>query len=275
MTTTPPPLPTSTPAGQPQPQDAPEVDTRQVIRWITTPTSQLQAQPKPAEPTIRPLFRAAAPILTVLDDGSLETGEDHRIRTDRLVIGRTEGDILIPTDNAISFRHAEIRRTQNDGQAVWYLHDLDTSNGTFVRVNGGKIGSDTLLTLGMRRFRLKRPFAEVTQQQDDGTRELDLLSSSADIWPTLVESREGDSGLAFPLQKAKVTIGSLGGGCDIEIDDPHLASHHATLLQTGPGSWRIKAEESVNGTLVSLKKVRLTEHCFFRCGEQLFRFVIP
>jgi len=249
-----------------------------VIRWITTPTSQLQAQPpapKPVEAISRPLFRAAVPILTVLDDGSLETGEDHRIRTDRFVIGRTEGDIRIPNDNAISFRHAEIRRTQNDGQAVWYLHDLDTSNGTFVRVNGGKIGSDTRLTLGVRRFRLKLPFADVAHQQAEGTRELDSVSGSADIWPTLVESRESDASLAFPLQKAKVTIGRLGGGCDIEIDDPHLASHHATLLQTAPGSWRIKAEESVNGTWVSLKKVRLTEHCFFRCGEQLFRFVIP
>src|SRR5262249_44092885 len=57
----------------------------------------------PFKPTRRPPMA----LLCYLDDGS-EDGEWFRMRTDRFVIGRTEGDVRIPHDGMISPRHAEI-----------------------------------------------------------------------------------------------------------------------------------------------------------------------
>ena len=61
-------------------------------------------------PLFRPILRPPTPILTVCDDGS-ESGESVRIRKDRFVIGRTEGDLVIPHDTQISGRHAELRQS--------------------------------------------------------------------------------------------------------------------------------------------------------------------
>ena len=45
-------------------------------------------------------------LLTVFDDGKTE-GEDIRLRGNRFLIGRTEGDLQIPHDNLMSAKHAE------------------------------------------------------------------------------------------------------------------------------------------------------------------------
>ena len=259
--------------------EPPEVETRQVVRWITTPTSQLQRQ-QPQPPTVerplRPTVRPPVAVLTILDDGSLETGEDIRIRTERFVIGRESGDLVLPNDRAISASHAEIRRIDNHGRAEWRLVDLGTSNGTFVRVVGGTLYPETVMMLGLRQFQLSPAFAALaTAQAADGTQQLDTSAAAASAWPTLVEKTDRDNKLVFPLRRAKVTIGLTGGGCDIEIDDPHLAKHHATIEQNAPGIWTVRSAESINGTWLSLTKAKLTACCFFRCGEQLFRFVLP
>ena len=55
---------------------------------------------------VPPRLRPPTPILTIYDDGS-EEGEVIRIRQDRFIIGRTEGDLIIPNDSQISSHHAE------------------------------------------------------------------------------------------------------------------------------------------------------------------------
>lgn len=260
--------------------EPPEVETRQVVKWITTPTSQLlRQQPPPAAPAVekplRPRLRPPVPVLTVLDDGSLETGDDIRLRSDVFVIGRDSGDCVLPHDTALSARHAEIRHVDDRGQKSWRLIDLDSFNGTFARVAGGVIYPETVIMIGLRQFQLTMPFGQEAGGGEAGTRQLDVSESVTSSWPTLTEKTKRDDGLSFPLREAKVTIGRQGGGCDIEIDDPHLANHHATLEQTFSGQWRVKAQECLNGTWLSLRRAKLTECCFFRCGEQVFRFVIP
>ena len=267
-------------AGHVLENEPPEVETRQVLRWITTSTSQLQRQQVPAPPPlvaqpIRPVHRAPVPVLTALDDGSLDAGEDFRIRGERFVIGRETGDLVLPNDRAISSSHAEIRRVDNRGRTEWRLLDLGTSNGTFVRVVGGTLYPATIMMLGPRQFRLSSPHALAGGIEGAGTRELDTSAAAANVWPVLEEKSDRDGRLSFPLRQVKVTIGRQGGGCDIQIDDPHLAAHHATLEQTEPGVWRIQSQESLNGTWLSLTKAKLTACCFFRCGEHIFRFVLP
>ena len=50
-----------------------------------------------ATPLTRPVLRASMALLHVIDDGR-ETGETVRMRGDRLVIGRHEGDVVVPHD---------------------------------------------------------------------------------------------------------------------------------------------------------------------------------
>jgi len=68
----------------------------------------------PFQPTVRPPIA----FLTVFDDGKTEA-EVIRIRENRFVIGRTEGELRIPIDGRISGRHVEITH-----QVVGGLHRL-------------------------------------------------------------------------------------------------------------------------------------------------------
>src|SRR5262245_7282821 len=102
-----------------------------------------RAEPIPArtptrmEPTgddataFRPHRRSPMAMFCICDDGNAD-GEWVRIRTDRFVIGRTEGHCTIPFDSLINASHAEISRINENGKAVWYLTDLHSSTGTFV-----------------------------------------------------------------------------------------------------------------------------------------------
>ena len=54
------------------------------------------------EQTCRPVIRPAVPILTMIDDGSIDEGKQIRIRTDGFVIGRSSGDLKIPNHATMS-----------------------------------------------------------------------------------------------------------------------------------------------------------------------------
>ena len=88
--------------------------------------------------TFRPTRRPPMATLCILDDGR-DDGEWVRIRGDKVVIGRTEGDVCIPHDTMISSRHAEIIRQAVQGSYRWYLKDLKSTNGTYVRVAGAML----------------------------------------------------------------------------------------------------------------------------------------
>jgi hypothetical protein len=142
--------------------EVPEVETQQVVRSITEQTT---AQPLPIgslnDLPIRPTLRPAVPAPTVLDDGSLENGENIRLRGETFLIGRSEGDLVIPSDRTMSGKHAEIRRVDERDQPAWLLVDLDTANGTFVRVTSACLYSDAVVSLGTGRCRLAHPSVDL------------------------------------------------------------------------------------------------------------------
>ncbi len=101
------------------------------------PAAAPQPPPSPSAPAARPYrptFRPPVALLTICDDGKSD-GEIVRIRTDHFVIGRTEGDFLIPHDGLISGQHAEITRQRVGEGYRWVVTDLQTKNGLFVRVS--------------------------------------------------------------------------------------------------------------------------------------------
>lgn len=102
--------------------------------------------------------------------------------------------------------------------------------------------------------------------------ELERLFAEA---AALVEISGREPGRAFPLHAAQIAIGRDARRCQIVLDDPGLAGLHAELLQEPDGGWRIVAAPSMNGVWISTRSTRLTACCYFQCGEQRFKFVVP
>lgn len=77
---------------------------------------------------VSPLRSYRFRLLQILEGGQI--GRIHASPINELVLGREEGDMLFPDDLNVSARHARI--TRDDKGLV--LEDLDSSNGTYVRV---------------------------------------------------------------------------------------------------------------------------------------------
>jgi pSer/pThr/pTyr-binding forkhead associated (FHA) protein len=253
---------------------------RRIVKWVSeSDPFGRGGEPKYApedDHDFRPVLRPPVPVLTVLDDGSLEQGDDVRLRREQCSIGRTSGDVQLPNDTSVSGNHAEIRRTSWNGGFQWHLHDLNSVNGTFVRCVRAVLHQNAVLILGARRFRLRNPLKPNSlPAAGHQTNLLDGMHISGTVWPVLVEASAKPGAVEFPLRSERLVIGRAGGGADIELDDPLLANRHAELKRLRDGTWMISAETTRNGIWVSVSAVGLTPYCFFRCGEQRFRFVIP
>ena len=254
------------------------IETFQIVKWIAGPATGNQQIPEllaANEETYRPVIRPAVPILTVLDDGSVDEGEQIRLRTESFVIGRSSGDLVIPNDATMSGRHAEIRLTTSRGQRQWTLHNLESVNGTFVRVGNATLADDSIIILGSRRFRIEKPLAKEPEPPNEGTFRIDQQADSEQLWPILTESSGKPNCLRFPLQTPQVTIGRKGGGCHIQLDDPLVATLHAELIADPSGNWKIMGKKTRNGVWVNAVSTPLASCCFFQCGEQRFKFVLP
>lgn len=245
-----------------------------VLNGPVTGSHQIPELLAATEETYRPL-RRRVPILTVLDDGSIDEGDQIRIRKDSFVIGRTIGDLVIPNDDTMSSRHAEIRMNNIAGQRQWTLHNLESVNGTFVRVGSAVLADNTIMILGSRRFRIEKPVAKKSKPLSDSTIRLDQQADSEQVWPILTESLMRPDCLRFSLQAPQLSIGRKGGGCHIELDDPLVATLHAELIADTSGSWKLIGKKTRNGVWVTATTTTLASCCFFQCGEQRFKFVIP
>lgn len=146
------------------------------------------------------MIRPAVPILTVIDDGSVDEGEQIRIRKDSFVIGRSSGDLTSPNNATMSGRHAEITLTVSRGQREWTLHTLESVNGTFVRVGTAALADETIIILKSRRFRLQKPALKEPDQNGDDIFRIDQHADSRQLWPTLAESSGKPNSLRFPLR---------------------------------------------------------------------------
>ena len=239
---------------------------KQILSWLGDEDSH----------EFRPVLRPPVPVLTVLDDGSQETGEEHRIRTESFSIGRTTGHLVLPNDPSLSGTHAEIRRLPWKGAYQWHLCDLGSVNGSFVRSLRSVFYETSVMIIGSRRFRLRNPLRpSVKHVSTTDTNRMDAVSAPETVWPVLIEASEKPDAIQLPLRSEAMTIGRTGGGADIELDDPLVADTHATLKRMPDGSWLMVAEPTRNGVWVSISSIMLTGNCLFRLGEQRFRFTLP
>lgn len=227
----------------------------------------------------RSLTRPSMAVLTALDDGSTQDGESWRLRRTRTTIGRVSGEIVIPHDPDISGEHAQIvQRSQSEG-SQWQLVDLNSTNGTFLRVSGIVLRSGKEILVGSRRFVFSDPGpatgtaapagdARQTRRQE-GPGLMNLLN----LGPRLIEQTADGDDREFPLQHDGGIIGRDPRCCAIAFtDDPFLDPQHARIRKDKRGRWIMDDLNTVNGVWIRVSQVPLDASTEFMIGGQRFRF---
>lgn len=259
-------------------------DARLVVMANIPPAAD--EKPPPITSPYRPTQRPPLALLTVLDDGKND-GEIVRLRSDRYVIGRSEGDLLIPHDQQISARHVEVTRQHVGEKYRWVVTDLQSSNGLFLRVSRTALSDKTEFLAGMGRYRFETPTSILAETVDalppdaphGSTQPLGIEAASL-LQPALIELVGGKVLSRLPLVKEEYWIGS-DTICEIcRASDPFIEPLHIHLYRKvsdawgnlkSKNVWHAQNNKTANGLWLKVAQITVTDSCSFQIGEQRFR----
>lgn len=250
---------------------------RQAAPPQRTPTVK-EARPQIQPLSFRPVTRAPMALLCIFDDGSNE-GEWIRIRMDITVLGRVEGDVVIPHDGMMSARHAQISREVENGTYRWYLTDLQSTNGTFIRVGDAPLKTGQELLIGGNRYRFEAPTPGAASQaegaEEQGTRGWHSVTAT-DLIPSLVKvTPQGDAQRLF-LKDSENWIGADAARCAVVLaDDPLVSPRHLRIYKDKKGNWHVENAKSQNGSWIRVNRIPIDGQGQFQLGEQRFLVRIP
>ena len=255
---------------------------RDLMPTAGKPTTELDSDASSQPLRYRPLNRPPMALLVALDDGSSQVGEVWRIRSGRHIIGRVRGDTVIGHDGDMSAEHAQITRQWRDGAYRWQLADLDSTNGTFLRVGRARLRDGKELVLGGRRYALRTPPAAAEDATagapDAGTRHRHHAPNATvheHLLPRLVELTPQGDGPQFPLPQDSVYVGSDPQQCQVVIrGDRTLDAKHCRVFRDPEGRWFVEDTNSLNGVWVRIRCATLSQRCEFQLGEQRFSFKV-
>jgi pSer/pThr/pTyr-binding forkhead associated (FHA) protein len=239
----------------------------------TAPAAAKAAPDSTAVSMYRPTSRPPVAHLIVCDDGRTE-GEIIHLRADRFVIGRTEGDFLIPHDSLISGRHVEITRQPTGNRYRWVVTDLNSMNGMFVRVSRAALSDRSEFLVGAGRYRLETPETMTIDHIPTGEGTLGWDAEPAPIaQPALVELVAGGIGNRYVLSRPEYWIGA-DPNCSISRpDDSFCEPWHARIYRDPGTGWHAEHKKSLNGLWLRVPQITSEKGCQFQIGEQRFRLV--
>ncbi len=258
-------------------------DVRQALQ-MQRPASPVAptGRPTPADdspPPWRPVSRPPTPLLTIFDDGA-EDGETVRVRKDRFVIGRTEGDLVIPNDTQMSSRHAELRQSFSKGKHRWTLIDLNSTNGVYVRIGHAVLEHNQEFLVGRTRYRFEctvTPEASVApaaSPREQATRLWHNAASPASL-PAVVELGTDGSGSRAVVSGVEFWIGRDPGHCQLVASDSFASARHAVIRRDGDGRWVFESNKAANGLWLRIDQITFSSVCRFLLGEQMFSVRVP
>lgn len=228
----------------------------------------------------RPVSRPPMALICLFDDDSKD-GEWFRVRTSEVTLGRTGADIVIPHDDQISGIHAQLSRRFQDNRFQWYLRDLNSTNGTFLKVSKAKLQNNLEILIGGHRYRLTSSVPEVESEQDQpaqGTRGWRAVTPTdpKSVMPSLVRLTPEGDGITLTFSHPELLLGSDPSRSTLLIsDDPMVSSTHAKLWRDPVGQWFIQDENSLNGIWVAITEKRLETEAAFQMGEQRLVIKVP
>ncbi|HEV3345246.1 MAG TPA: FHA domain-containing protein [Pirellulales bacterium] len=238
---------------------------------------QASAAPPPSVAAYRPTLRPPMAVLTVCDDGKSD-GEQLRLRDDRFIIGRTEGDLVLPHDGMISSRHVEITRQSVGGQQRWVITDLQSRNGLFVRISRTLLLDQAELLVGKGRYRLLAPANDGTATADytppanaRNTTQAWGVEGASPAIPALVEVVGNSFTNRVPLVASEYWIGTDPSCAICRPNDPFCNARHARLTRDGKGTWQAEQNKTLNGLWFRVPQVVCETVVQFQIGEQRFR----
>lgn len=264
------------------PEGVPEAHVTNVSALADRPTPPADADADTSM-RFRPKLRPPMAVVTVLDDDG-EDGESHRVRIREITFGRKEGEIVIPHDRMMSGRHAQLVCRNIEGAYRWHLRDLDSTNGTFVRVKSSRLEHNSMVIIGAFRYRFNAAPQGVDIPGNDGEEEApevtmgwkkvspeDLMAMS----PSLIRITHDGEGDEYKLPSTDQLVGT-GGKANLAIaDDPMLGPAHVRIYQDEYRRWKIEDLGSTNGTWISISEKRLDMTAQFQLGEQRFKIRFP
>ena len=267
------------PPGSPAPGTILESDDeiRRVQELLRKQKSGTPGAPTRKARSFRPTARPPIAVLVVCDDGR-SIGEEIRVRSEQFIIGRSEGDYVLPLDELMSSRHIAISRQLVSGKWRWAVTDLQSKNGVFFRVTKAVLAPGMEFLIGGGRYRFKKNpeampdtviGAEISKPVSTKAQRAAELAGVA----MLSEVVLGDTGSQIALTRGAYKIGAAKH-CDIaRLDDQFADDHHATLARDAAGVWTIENHASKNGVWVRLPQISIGERgqCHFQAGEQRFR----
>jgi pSer/pThr/pTyr-binding forkhead associated (FHA) protein len=211
-----------------------------------------------------------AHLAVISQDGS--TGQTHWIEQGSVDIGREEGEIKLAADRFVSPRHARVFARSG----AFFLKDLDSLNGVYLRVRDSEPLSDTdLVLLGSEVLRfdlLSGAEQDLGPARERGT---DVYGSPARPRYACLSERtvEGVYRNVFYISGDEVVIGREFGDLVFTTDSFMSRRHAAIQRDPVAGSFTLRDLGSSNGTYLAIRgEVELREGDHLRVGQHLFRF---
>jgi pSer/pThr/pTyr-binding forkhead associated (FHA) protein len=231
----------------------------------------------PPTTAFRPVHRPPMALLRVLFDGQ-DDGEVIPLRGERFVIGRTDGDLVVPHDAMMSGRHAEVTRAHDRGRWRWSLTDLRSTNGTYVRGSISVLQHEQEFLIGSRRYRFDAaPPGAAALAAPAGaagaapvTRGWQSVSAEA-LLPSFVELTPHGTGNRYFLDRNELWLGRDPARCTVPLaDDPMVSPRHARLYRDAKNRWVLENAGSLNGVWVRVPRIAVDGVGQFQLGEQRF-----